>query len=162
MTFHQRHFLIERIKNARQPLEDLLPQTPADKEMYVGWTIKELLSHISGWDDATIEALQAHAHGEPVSTTVSRGIDAYNAKTVSTRESLSFEQVTQEWRSTREALVQALEELPDEKYNQSLTFPWGETGTVAYLIEIFVEHEEYHAGHLARWVQNPDEVIGEH
>jgi uncharacterized damage-inducible protein DinB len=114
VTFAQRHFLIERLKNARQPLEDLLHQAPPDKEIYAGWTLKDLLAHISGWDHVTIEALQA------------------------------------------------LEDLPDEKFNQALTFPWGETGTVAYLIEIFVEHEEHHGGHLAQWVRNPDRIIDEH
>jgi hypothetical protein len=57
---------------------------------------------------------------------------------------------------------QALEELPDEKFNQQLTFLWGEPGTVAYFIEIFVEHEAHHAGHLAQWLENPDEIIGFH
>jgi hypothetical protein len=162
MAFYQRKFLVARLKAARQPLESLLPKTPTDKEIYAGWTIKELLAHMSGWDDVIIEALRAHARGEPVSPTVSTGINAYNARIVSTREGLSLEHVIQEWRATRQALLRALKDLPDEKFNLALTFPWGETGTVAYLIEIFIEHEEDHGKHLAAWLKNPDEFIGGH
>ena len=147
--FAQRAFLIQRLKEKREVVEQLVVKAPSDKEIYAGWTIKELLAHLSGWDDAIVEALETHAKGEPVSTTVSAGINAYNAKTVHTRESLSFEQVIKEWKTTRELVFQALEDLPDEKFNHQLTFPWGEPGTVAYFIEIFVEHEEHHAAHLA-------------
>ena len=160
--FLQRAFLIDRLKEKREVIESLVHKTPLDKEIYTGWTIKELVAHMSGWDDVIIEALQAHTRGEPVSTTVTRGVNAYNASTVHTRESLDFDHVVREWRITREALIQALNDLPDEKFNQALTFPWGESGTVAYLIEIFVEHEEFHGKHLAEWLKHPDEPIGEH
>ena len=160
--FPQRTFLINRLKEKRTEIETLLAKAPADKEIYTNWTLKELLAHMSGWDDVIIEALQAHAKDEPVSTTVTTGIDNYNANTVTTRKSLNLEQVTLEWKATRESLFKALEELPNEKFNQPLTFPWGETGTVAYLIEIFVEHEEFHRKHLGEWVKNPDQIVGEH
>ena len=74
MTFFQREFLIERLQHARKPLEDLLPKAPPEKEIYANWTVKELLAHLTGWDDVTIEALQAHGRGEPVSTTVSSAV----------------------------------------------------------------------------------------
>ena len=160
--FAQRAFLIQRLKEKREVVEQLVTKAPSDKEIYAGWAIKELLAHLSGWDDAIIDVLGAHARGEPVSRTVSAGINAYNAKTVHTRETLSLEQVIKEWKATRELVFQVLEELPDEKFNQQLTFPWGEPGTVAYFIEIFVEHEEHHARHLARWLENPNQIVGEH
>ena len=160
--FAQRAFLIQRLKEKREVIEQLVANAPSDKEIYAGWKIKELLAHLSGWDDAIVEALQAHAKGEPVNRTVSTGINAYNAKTVRTRESLSLEQVIKEWKATRELVFHALDDLPDEKFNQQLTFPWGEPGTVAYFIEIFVEHEEHHTRHLAQWSENPNEIIGEH
>lgn len=160
--FAQRTFLIQRLQEKREVIEALLDKAPKDKEIYTGWTIKELVAHMSGWDDAIIEALQAHAQNEPISTTVTAGINAYNASTVNTRESLDFDHTLKEWDATRKALIKTLNELPDEKFNQALTFPWGEPGTVAYLIEIFVEHEEYHGAHLDEWLKNPDEPVGEH
>jgi len=61
-------------------------QAPTDKYIYPHWTIKQYIDHISGWDDAMVEALEAHAKNEPVPQSAARGIDAYNAQTVSTRE----------------------------------------------------------------------------
>jgi len=160
--FPQRIFLINRLKERRQEIQSLLPKAPVDKEIYTGWTLKDYLAHMSGWDDVLIEALQAHAQNEPISTRVTTGIDNYNAETVTTRKSLSLEQVISEWETTRESLIEALENLPDEKFNQPFTFPWGEVGTVAYLVEIFVEHEESHSNHLDEWLKNPDHPVGEH
>jgi len=91
--FPQRGFLVNRLKERRQEMESLLPEAPTDKEIYTCWTLKELLAHMSGWDDVLIEALQAHKNNEPVSTSVTTGINNYNAKTVTTHKSLTFEQV---------------------------------------------------------------------
>jgi hypothetical protein len=121
--FAQRAFLIQRLKEKREVIEQLVANAPYDKEIYAGWKMKELLAHLSGWDDAIVDVLQAHAKRKPVNRTVSTGINAYNAKTVRTRESLSLEQVIKEWKATRELVFHALDDLPDEKFNQQLTFP---------------------------------------
>jgi len=160
--YPQRDFLIERLAHTRAGLAALIPQAPVDKHIYPNWTIKEYLAHLAGWDDAVVEALYAHTKGEPIPQTAARGINAYNAQTVSTRETLDLEHTRREFFASREAVIEALQELPDGKFNQPLVFPWGETGTVAYFVEIFVDHDEHHAAHLAAWLKNPDEVIGEH
>ena len=160
--FHQRNFLIDRLNQARARLTSLVLQARAEKYIYPNWTLKEYLDHLAGWDDAVVETLRAHARTEPVPQSAARGINAYNAQTVSTRETLDLEHSRREFAASREVLLQALGDLPDEKYNQPLDFSWGESGTVAYLIEIFVEHDEHHAEHLEKWIKNQDEVIGEH
>lgn len=160
--FAQRAFLIERLQATRKPLEEVIAQAPTDKEIYRNWKIKQVMDHISGWDNVVIEALTTHARGKPIAPTISRGVNAYNAETTSSRQSLSLEHTKKEFHDTREALIQALNDLPDEKFNQPLAFPWGEMGTVAYLIEIFVEHEEHHCSHVRAWLKNPDEIIGGH
>ena len=158
----QRNFLIERLISTRKPLEEAIKQAPIDKYVYENWKTKQIMDHIAGWDDVIIEAINKHAKGEPITPSVSRGINAYNAETTTSRQSLDYEHTTREFQSTRLALIQALNDLPDEKFNQPLIFPWGEMGTVAYLIEIFVEHEEFHRDHVCAWLKNPDEIIGEH
>ncbi len=160
--FAQRAFLIERLNSTRKPLDEAISQAPVDKDIYNNWKIKQVVDHISGWDDVIIEALSTHGKGEPITPTVSRGINAYNAETTISRQSLKLEQSRKEFQNTRQALIQALNDLPDDKFNQPLIFPWGEIGTVAYLIEIFIEHEEAHCNHILAWLQNPDEIIGEH
>ena len=163
MTSHEKRFLIARWENRRETLKALVAQAEAhrDREIYRSWRLKEFLAHMSGWDDAVIASLNSHAQEGDFGTPAARGVDAYNAQTVSTRDTLDYEHVRREWDRTHELLINAIRTLPDEKIHQPLVFPWGETGTVAYLVEIFVEHEEEHAQHLREWLQNPNQVIAE-
>lgn len=163
MSSHEKLFLVARWENRRATLKDLVTQAEPhrEKEIYRNWRLKELLAHMSGWDDAVVDSLRAHATGAPLQTPASRGIDAYNAQTVSTRETLDYDHVRREWDRTHELILQTIRDLPEEKATQPLIFPWGEFGTVAYLVEIFVKHEEEHAHHLREWLKNPNEVFAE-
>lgn len=159
----QKDILIERLKSARAHLNQFVSQAPGGKEIYPNWTLKQYLDHLSGWDDAVVASLNAHVKNEPVPLTAARGIDAYNADTVTTRETLSLEHTRREFDRSREAVIEAIQNLPDEKFDQPFTFAWGDTGTVAELVEIFADHDEEHAGHLAEWLKHPDQpIVGEH
>lgn len=163
MAASEKQFLIDRWEGQREILKRLVSQAEAHqaKEIYRGWTLKEFLSHMSGWDDAVIDSLHAHATGSSMATPATRGVDDYNARTISTREALDYNHIRREWDRTHELVVQALRDLPDEKFAQPLTFPWGRHGTVAQLVEIFVEHEKEHAGHLYEWLKKPNELFAE-
>ena len=159
----QKKILVERLRKAREHLNQFVSQAPIDKQIYPNWTLKQYLDHLSGWDDAIIESLNAHAKNEPVPQTAARGINAYNADTVTTRESLSFEHTRREFDKSREAVIETIQNLPDEKFDQPFTFAWGDSGTVADLVEIFAEHDEEHAEHLKEWLKHPDQpIVGEH
>jgi hypothetical protein len=163
MISYEKKFLIARWENRRTDLKALVTEAEPhrEKEIYRDWRLKEFLAHMSGWDDAVLDSLHAHAEGGTFGTPASRGVNEYNAQTVSTRETLDYDHIRREWDRSHELIIQALSDLPDEKYFQPLTFPWGEDGTVAYLVEIFVKHEEEHASHLREWLKNPNERIAE-
>jgi len=163
MTTKEQRFLIARWHDRRAALKELVTQAEphSDKEIYRNWRLKEFLAHMSGWDDAVVDSLRAHAVGGPLQTPADRGIDAYNAQTVSTRETLDYDRIRREWDRTHELIIQAIRDLPEEKVTQPLTYPWGEFGSVAYLVEIFVDHEEEHAHHLREWLKNPEVVFRE-
>jgi uncharacterized damage-inducible protein DinB len=159
---NSRETLIQQLETARRQLTALVDQAPVDKQIYPNWTIKEYIDHISGWDDAIVEALEAHAKNEPVPQSAARGIDVYNAQTVSTRETLDLAHSRREFIAGHARVIKSLQDLPAEKFDQRLVFPWGGSGTVEDLIEIFVEHDQEHSGHLSAWLKNPNEVIGKH
>lgn len=163
MASNEKQSLIDRWENRREILKALISQAEAhrEKEIYRGWRLKEFVAHMSGWDDAVIESLRAHAEGDASFTPAARGVDAYNAQTVSTRETLDYSHVRREWDRSHELVMEALRNLPDEKFSQPFAFAWGETGTVADLVEIFVGHEDEHAHHLREWLKNPDQVFAE-
>jgi hypothetical protein len=162
-VFYQREFLIARLNKARGHLTEQILHAPHDKEIYPGWKLKEFVAHVTGWDDATVQGLRSHARGEAVEKTVTNGIDDYNEIAVAGRQSQDLDLILKEYGDKRLDLIQALRDLPDEKFNVPLDFPWGEYGSVAYMIEIFVDHEEELAEDLQIWLKNPDApLVGKH
>lgn len=137
--------LIQQLDEAREKMRAVLADIDIQMEIYPGWTIKQVLAHIAGWDDATISSLRAHAGGDEPATPAVRGIDFYNAQSVATRDALSYDHVIKEWELARDQLKTAINEMPPERFKESLIFPWGETGSIAQLVAIFAAHEEEHA-----------------
>ncbi|MGD1994823.1 MAG: DinB family protein [Anaerolineae bacterium] len=149
MTIQAR--LIEQLDAAREAMQEAAEAVDPSAEIYPGWTIKEILAHITGWEDATIESLRAHALGDVPATPASRGIDAYNASTVATRETLSYDHVVREWRQTRQNLKDLVRGMDPDRLTASMVFPWGPRGTVEELVRIMVHHENGHAQEVIRW-----------
>jgi uncharacterized damage-inducible protein DinB len=113
-------------------------------EIYPTWKLKQLMDHITGWDELVAAALQTHARGETPAVTVKHGIDQYNAVSVSDREQLSLEQSRQAYDAARAAVLQSLREMPADKLESSFKAPWGGKCTVTNVVKIFVSHELEH------------------
>ena len=107
--------------------------------------MKEVLDHMTGWDDAVIASIKSFLAGEGPATPASRGIDAYNADTVSSRETIPYEVTQREWEASRAELLNLLPRIGDEQFPTAFILPWGAHGTIEDLVEIFTEHEETHA-----------------
>ena len=75
-------------------------------------------------------ALREHAAGRIPATPVVNGINAYNAESVHTRETLDYEHIVEEWHLARAELQAALRNFPLERLHEPLVFPWGPTGSV--------------------------------
>ena len=154
--------IIRRFNEARDEVRGLLPKIDQHMEIYPGWTIKEVLAHLAGWDDATILALSAFLAGDAPPVPASRGIDPYNAQTVAERSDLNYEQIIGEWNMVRDQLTPLLERLPDEKLTSTIVAPWGPTMTVAELIKDMGEHEMEHAQVLRARLADPDRPPAAH
>jgi hypothetical protein len=146
----EREKLLTRLDEARAKVKYLVDHLDGKADVYPPWKLKNLLDHFAGWDDAVIDALNAHVKGEPIPMSAARGIDYYNAETVSTRQTIPYERTLGEFQTTREMLKKIIREMPLEKYAEPLTYPWGGHGTVAQIIKIFYEHEEEHADEIRK------------
>ncbi|HTX91005.1 MAG TPA: ClbS/DfsB family four-helix bundle protein [Anaerolineales bacterium] len=160
MTSADREFLLHRLNETRSQIEALLPKIDPKKEIYPGWTIKDMLAHITGWDDATIDSLRAHVAGRLPATPAERGIDEYNGRTVTSRQDLDYPHILNEWRLTRQVLQTIIEQMPDEKFFEPLVVPWGDKGTVTYLVDTFRDHEDEHARDIREWLKDPSQPLG--
>jgi hypothetical protein len=159
MTVPDRDYLLHRLDETRSKIEVLLPEIDPQKEIYPGWTIRDMLAHMAGWDDATIDSLRAHLVGHPPSVPAIRSIDEYNTLTVSSRKNLDYEHILNEWRITRQVLRTIIEQLPEDRFYNPVIVPWGEKATVTYLVEMFRDHEEEHTRDILSWLKNPDEPL---
>ena len=159
MPANEREDLLKRLDRARSHLEGLLAKVDPAQEIYPGWTIRQLLAHITGWDEDTLATLVAHQSGKAPALTAVRGFDEFNERTLSSRQDLDLDHVIQEWHSTRAKLKALLAELPEEKYRTTLVASWGERIRLTELIEVFIGHEEYHARDLREWLQNPSQPL---
>lgn len=141
----ERERLIGQLGKAREAMRGALGEVDTGMEIYPEWTIKQVLAHIAGWDDAVTASLRAHAGGEEPGTPATEGIDAYNEASVATREALDYDQVVREWEWARNQLIAALNEMPAVKFDEPMLYPWGGRGSVVQGVQIFVDHEEEHA-----------------
>ena len=149
-------YLLFRMDETRLMVEALLPEIDPNKEIYPGWTIRDLLAHMTGWDDATIDSLRSHITGCPPSIPTIHSLDDYNALTVSSRKELDFTQVLKEWRMTRNVLRTTIEQMPEDKFLSPLSVPWGGKATVTNLVELFHDHDEEHLRDIRAWLEHPD------
>jgi hypothetical protein len=151
--------LIEELNKSRQlfySVVDTINKIDRDMIIYPPWTIKHVLAHLTGWDDATTSSLRAHASGQDQVTPAAEGIDFYNAHSVSTREGLDYDHTYREWQLAREELKDAIRNIPPEKFDQKLIYPWGHSGTVSKLVAIMYDHEAEHAEEIERLMKQPE------
>jgi hypothetical protein len=153
--------LIQRLDEARGEVIALLPRVELlhEKEIYPKWTIKEMLAHMTGWDDLVIEFVGAFSRGEQPYTPAYRMIVEYNDESVETREPLDYHQTHAEWQSTRERLRKSLRSFPDERFDQIFLLPWGDKGTVTDLVDVFIHHDSTHFKHINEWLQDPSKPL---
>jgi hypothetical protein len=140
-----RHTYIKRYETAREEMREILDLAQGNPTIYEPWRMKEVLDHITGWDDAIIASIKSFMTGDVPATPASRGIDAYNTETVNSREAIPYETTQREWEASRTELLHLLQKMTDEQLHTPFILPWGASGTIEDLVEIFTEHEETHA-----------------
>ena len=146
--------LIRQLEESHKNIEQMVSKIDLQQEIYPGWTIREILAHFTGWDDAVLASLKSHAAGGVPTIVAERGPDAYNAATVTERETLSFEHIYQEWQHTHEQLKIAIRDLPPEKMGQEIVFPWGQAGNLENLVVgLTTEHEVSHAKDIEKKIR---------
>lgn len=141
-----REELIARLARSRAAMLAYLDKIDRNRKIYPLWTVREILAHLSGWDDATIAFIRTILEGgQPGLTLAAQGINVYNAETVATREGLDYDHIYREYLETRRILIELIRQVPVEQITQQYVLPWGGYGTLVDMINIFAPHEEEHA-----------------
>jgi hypothetical protein len=139
--------LLPQLTASRQQLQTLLDGLAHDEEIYPGWSKKEFVAHLTGWEDAVLQTVLAHVRQQPSTLPVVRyGIDYYNNQSVLERLNLTYEQIMAEWAQVRQELVETLRRMTPEAYVTPMTFPWGQVGPVSVVVGgMLIPHEQEHA-----------------
>lgn len=137
--------LIAKMEHSRAHLNTVLDKVTPQAEIYPAWKLKQILDHITGWDELVSRMLQAYSQGEAPALEVKDGIDQYNAESVSVRKALPMEQSRQAYDDARESVIRNLREMPLEMLTRQFPAPWGGMCTVTSVVKIFVSHELEHA-----------------
>ena len=143
--------LLEALQQARQRILQAAGRIPpAQQETpFVGaWSIRELLAHLAGWDDANREAIQAlqEVRLPAFYAFHDRGWKSYNARLTAAYRQDDFEHLLESVRLTRQALLDALQAAPAAEFDldRGVRFK-GIKVTLRRLLEAETSDEEEHA-----------------
>ncbi|MBZ0310779.1 MAG: DinB family protein [Anaerolineae bacterium] len=138
--------LFAHLDQTRAETESVFASIDSNTLIYADgeWTLKDIIGHLSAWEQAAVTCLQAHAEGGEARLPVQMSDDEYNHLNVARRKNFSIEKILLEWQETREWLKQVIEEMPDDQFMSEMTYPEGERGSATQLVEEMIEHELEH------------------
>ncbi len=151
--------LAEKMKQARDKLNDAMEKATPQLDIYPSWKLKQLMDHITGWDELVASAFRTHSQGAQPALVVKHGIDKYNVNSVHARENFSLEESCQAYAAARLKVFQALHEIPSEKLSQKFQAPWGGKCTVASVLKIFISHELEHTKAIEERLKEPTGLV---
>lgn len=150
--------LLNGLNASHTAMRTLLDEVEKNWEVYPGWTIRQVLAHLTGWDEATTASIRAYIKGGEAAIASYRGINEYNAQSVETRQDLSYEQTRREWELARDDLKAAIQAVPDDQFAGEVMSPWGQRVTIPQLVGVFIHHENEHADEIRGLKGKRDEV----
>lgn len=140
--------LSKNLQESRRELSRAVRSCPVHEEITPGWTVREVVIHITGWDLVVDRALQAYVKGDPPYQLDNPGIDHSNQQMVAERKEQPLDQILEEWQQARESLLETLSQLTETDLAAFRPYPWEEHGTLAEMVGILAEHERWHAGEI--------------
>ena len=140
----QMNDLVAYIDEARQKMDAIASETDPALEICPGWTIKEVIGHITAWEIVIHKAIRAFTAGDPPYFLREQDFDLFNQGAVEYRSAWPLDQVFQEWKDVRAVLRETILGLDPTLLGEELVLPWGSERTLAELIEILGEHESEH------------------
>jgi predicted RNase H-like HicB family nuclease/uncharacterized damage-inducible protein DinB len=148
-----RTHLVARLQYARADvLDQLTGLTMEDltrKPVFDTTSAANILAHIASWDEFFAERLAAIRENRLASISGVE-VDKRNAQTAEQCRNWSLDRSLSAFLLARRALLGEFDELSLADLHRPLPMPWGQP-TVYRWIEICIEHDEEHAGHLREW-----------
>ena len=111
-----------------------------------GWSVKDLLSHMSHWKAATLKLIVAYTHDQPLPP-VTPSADAANAEAREMDRELPLPEVRNYWEETHMHFTHVIADvLDDDKLKEEVRSPWDEgvTESLCSIVASICDHDEEH------------------
>ncbi len=97
------------------------------------WTVTNIISHLTIWEEEFLKGLQSHQAGQGYLTEMpaveneegEAALNAFNGRTVGERKQLSYEQALEQWANVRQQIKATLASLTPEQIAAPMVAPWG-------------------------------------
>lgn len=126
--------------------------------VYSGWTIKDILAHMIGWDEWVINILPLIIQNR-ADEVAGINVDEYNRATVETWRDKSLAEVQTALQATHHQIIEMISVLNHVQIDMRRERQ-GRIITIRnYIIEMMVEHACQHASEIGQWRVRLDESI---
>ncbi len=157
MSAEEKKHLIDQLTETHHATHKLLDNVDLEMIVYTdtGWRIRDILGHIATWDHEVAKSLRAYREGsEYIIPDLDEEEVEYNSKAVEEQRTLSNQQIVAELEKSNHALLQALQDIPDDQFPGDFLYPWDEErGSIATLVEYMIEHSDEHREEIIKALQ---------
>ena len=139
--------LAESRRALHRALEGLSEEQMAGVQVEGVWTIRDVVGHITSWEEVFLVPLRRYAAGVPFEVEVIQDYP-WNDEQAARKRNLSLNAILDESAAIRQELVTVAGELSAEQQGRPVPFPWGGKGTVVEGLAGLAEHEMEHVRHI--------------
>jgi len=133
--------LLQELDAVRAELWDVLAALDDATLIYPGWSKREFLAHIAGWEAMVFDVFYRHLTGREPKDYAYTGIDNANARFTAVRQSTTIQDARLECEINRFAVRALLDRIED--FGSLIRLPWGPE-TVSAFVQGAIDHEHKH------------------
>ena len=134
-----------------QAIEGLSAEEMTQVQVEGVWMFKDVVGHITSWEETCLEPLQHYADGGPFEVQVIEDYLAWNDEQAARKRDVPFDGILNEAAAIRQGMVETASRLSASQWEQRVPFAWEGEGTIADTLEGLHVHEMEHVHNIQQW-----------
>jgi uncharacterized damage-inducible protein DinB len=149
--------LAGQLQDARERLlasfDGLTDEEMAQPGVVGGWSVRDVLAHLAGWDRGYIEMFRAMLAGErhAILDMDEGGNEAFNRENLTARSSAALDDVMKELTASRDELIELLRTIDNEQLFAPAPGDEHADMSIAACVQVAAAHDEEHAEMIEEW-----------
>lgn len=133
--------------------QELEPESLLKAQVEGEWTIKELISHLTSWNNTLLFPLRRHSSDQEITIDLVPDVLEYNREQSMLWDSKDFHQALEEFQSAVKEILKRLNQLPPEAWQRTYQVPWGGRDSLANIVAGLADHAREHTESIQHWRQ---------